>query len=140
MWKALLVLAASACCRAAEKPMQPRAAPLVACDSYFSIWPMSDKPAGDVTRHWTGTPDWTKLDWVVWTATLTEHRQDFETLFHPVYLFSVRSPNRVPLGDLYLTTDGKHVGMQTHPVAGGVLIKMPADPSMWKKWAGRVAK
>jgi len=27
--------------------------------------------------------------------------------------------------------------MQARPVVGGVLIKMLADPAMWKKWAGR---
>jgi hypothetical protein len=30
--------------------------------------------------------------------------------------------------------------MQARPVVGGVLIKMLADPAMWKKWAGRAAK
>jgi hypothetical protein len=84
--------------------------------------------------------DWTKLDWVLWTATLAENQRDFETLFHPVYLFSDQSPNRVPLGDLYLTSSGKHVGMQARPVVGGVLIKMLADPAMWKKWAGRAVR
>jgi len=84
--------------------------------------------------------DWTKLDWLVWTATLAEDPRDFQALFHPVYLFCDRSPNRVPMGDLYWTSTGKHVGMQARPVVGGVLIKMLADPAMWKKWAGRAAK
>lgn len=33
---------------------RPSAIPLITQDPYFSIWSTSDKPADDVTHHWTG--------------------------------------------------------------------------------------
>ena len=80
---------------------------------------------------------YTKLDWIVWTATLSGKQSDFVALTDPLYKFMTESPTRVPLSDWYETTDGKQVGFQARSVVGGVYMKMLADPSMWKKWADR---
>ena len=77
---------------------------------------------------------YTKLDWLVWTATLTESRADFEALIGPAYKWVNEGPTRVPLTDWYMTTDGKQQGFQARSVVGGVFIKMLADPGMWAKW------
>ncbi len=78
---------------------------------------------------------YTKLDWIVWTATLAETPQDFEQFIAPVHRFINETPDRVPLTDWYWTQDGKHRGFQARSVVGGVYIKMLADPTLWKKWA-----
>jgi len=80
---------------------------------------------------------YTKLDWVVWTASLAQSPADFAALVSPAYAFADQSPSRVPLGDWYWTTDGTHVAMQARPVVGGIFIKMLTDASMWKKWSSR---
>ncbi|MCU1261419.1 MAG: glutaminase [Bryobacterales bacterium] len=80
---------------------------------------------------------YTKLDWVVWTATLADKQPDFLTLADAAYKFANETPDRVPLSDWYETVDGKHRGFQARSVVGGVYMKMLADPEMWKKWAGR---
>lgn len=78
---------------------------------------------------------YTKLDWIVWTATLSTRQSDFIALTDPLYKYMMETPSRVPLSDWFETTDGKQVGFQARAVVGGVYIKMLADSAMWKKWA-----
>lgn len=80
---------------------------------------------------------YTKLDWITWSATLTDNRRDFEALIGPVHRFISESPTRVPMSDWYETTDGTQVGFKARSVVGGVYIKMLDSPDLWKKWASR---
>jgi hypothetical protein len=80
---------------------------------------------------------YTKLDWIVWTATLAETRRDFQALVGPAYDFVHHSPTRVPLSDWYWTNDATQVGFQARSVVGGVFAGMLKDDAMWKKWAAR---
>ena len=81
--------------------------------------------------------DYTKLDWVLWTATLAEKQSDFEALVAPAYQFANDSASRVPLTDWYDTKTAKQQGFQARSVVGGLFIKMLADEQIWKKYAGR---
>jgi hypothetical protein len=81
---------------------------------------------------------YTKLDWAVWTACLTESRGDFERFIGPLFEFAHQSPSRVPLTDWFSTTDGRQIGFQARSVVGGVYMPMLRDAAMWRKWCERV--
>lgn len=80
---------------------------------------------------------YTKLDWIVWTATLTQNREDFEALVDPLLIFINETPDRSPLTDWYQTKSGNKVGFTARPVVGGVFIQMLYDQKLWQKWAKR---
>lgn len=79
--------------------------------------------------------EYTKLDWIYWTATLTNSQADFDALIEPTYKFANESPTRVPLTDWYWTQDAKQRGFQARSVVGGLYMKMLADSAVWKRWA-----
>ncbi len=81
--------------------------------------------------------DYTKLDWITWTATLTQDRADFEALIDPIYTFLNETPNRSPMTDWYDTKTAAKVGFTARPVVGGVFAQMLYDKPVWKKWASR---
>jgi hypothetical protein len=81
--------------------------------------------------------DYTKLDWTLWTATLTQNRNDFQALVDPVWRFLNETTNRVPMTDWYWTTTAKQSGFQARSVVGGVFLQMLYDRALWKHWAGK---
>ena len=67
---------------------------------------------------------YTKLDWILWSATLTQKPEEWETLITPVYDFLNDTPDRVPMTDWYWTLDARRRGFTARSVVGGVFLKM----------------
>ncbi len=80
---------------------------------------------------------YTKLDWILWTATLTRNRGDFAALVAPVFRFLNETPDRSPMTDWYFTDSARKRGFTARPVVGGVFLQMLYDREVWRKWAGR---
>ena len=83
---------------------------------------------------------YTKLDWTLWTATLTQDPQDFAAIFEPVYRSLNETTDRSPLTDWYETANARKVGFTARPVVGGVFLQMLYNRDTWQKWARRDLK
>lgn len=77
---------------------------------------------------------YTKLDWELWTATLSSNQNQFDTFVIPIVNWVSATPSRVPLTDWYDTITGKQVGFQARSVVGGIFIKALADKTIAAKW------
>ena len=109
----------------------------------YNLFPKSVRDA-EVTYYMTkinryGLPldsraDYTKLDWSLWTATLTSSPEQFNALMDPIYKWINETPSRVPLTDWYDTKTGKQVGFQARSVVGGVFIKALSNHQLTAKW------
>lgn len=81
--------------------------------------------------------DYTKLDWILWSATMTGNRADFDALVEPVHLFLNETSSRVPMNDWYDTKTAKMVGFRARSVVGGVFLAMLYDRANWQAWASK---
>jgi hypothetical protein len=68
--------------------------------------------------------NYTKSDWIMWTATLAGDKETFGKFIAPLYRFVNETVDRIPMSDWYNTDNRKHVGFRARSVVGGYYIKL----------------
>ncbi len=75
--------------------------------------------------------DYTKSDWLVWTASMAKDKATFEAYVAPLWKAYNESASRVPMTDWYDTITGRIVEFQNRTVQGGLFMKVLMDK--WSK-------
>lgn len=68
--------------------------------------------------------DYTKSDWLVWTACFAPSKEEFEEFVLPLWNCYNVTPSRVPLTDWYDTVTSLVVGFRHRSVQGGLFIEL----------------
>ena len=76
--------------------------------------------------------DYTKSDWMVWTASMASSKKAFMSYIAPLWKAYDESPSRVPMTDWYDTLSGRIVSFQHRTVQGGLFMKVLMD-----KWTNK---
>jgi hypothetical protein len=80
---------------------------------------------------------YTKSDWIMWTATLTDNKEDFKKFIHPIYAYVHQGPDRIPLCDWHETKSCRIVNFRARSVVGAYFMKMLDDKIKREKLTGR---
>ncbi len=68
--------------------------------------------------------DFTKPEWMIWTATMAKDREEFVSYVRPIVAYLNATPDRVPFSDWYETKTARKDAFQARSVLGGLFIKM----------------
>ena len=71
--------------------------------------------------------DYTKSDWIMWTAAMAENDRMFLQFLEPLYRYVNTTTSRVPLSDWYDTKTGRWVSFRARSVIGGHWMKVLVD-------------
>lgn len=68
--------------------------------------------------------NYTKSDWVIWTATLTDNQEDFDAIVNPMWKYADETGDRVPVSDWHDTKDAHVMNFKARSVVGGYFMKL----------------
>ncbi len=71
--------------------------------------------------------EYTKSDWMVWTASLATSKKSFMSYIAPLWNAYNESPSRIPMTDWYDVVSGRIVGFQNRTVQGGLYMRVLMD-------------
>ena len=67
---------------------------------------------------------YTKSDWIIWTASLSSDKAEFETYIEPLWHFYNTTQERVPMSDWFYTDIPNYCSFIARSVVGGYFIQM----------------
>ncbi|MBR5393942.1 MAG: DUF4965 domain-containing protein [Bacteroidaceae bacterium] len=71
--------------------------------------------------------DYTKSDWIMWSAAMADTDEDFQAFVAPLYKYINETQSRVPISDWHDTKTGNMIGFKARSVIGGYWMKVLAD-------------
>ena len=71
--------------------------------------------------------DYTKSDWIMWTAAMSKDKKTFVKFVEPLYNYMNETESRVPTSDWYDTKTGLMIGFKARSVIGGFWMKVLMD-------------
>ena len=71
--------------------------------------------------------DYTKSDWIMWTAGMAKDKKTFLKFVAPLYKYMNETESRVPVSDWYDTKTGFMVGFKARSVIGGHWMRVLVD-------------
>ena len=71
--------------------------------------------------------DYTKSDWIMWTAAMSSDQATFEKFVDPLYKYVNETVSRVPVSDWYDTKTAQMTGFKARSVIGGHWMKVLTD-------------
>ena len=83
-------------------------------------------------KHKYGLPldsrkNYTKSDWVLWTACMSPDTRTFQQLVAPIYKYANETTSRVPISDWHDTDSGEMMNFKARSVVGAYFMKMLFD-------------
>lgn len=76
--------------------------------------------------------DYTKSDWSLWCAAMTDSREILDAFTKPLVRFLEETPSRVPFSDFYDTKTGVYERFMARSVQGGIFM-----PLLMRDWKGK---
>lgn len=107
-------------------------------DKYFGSGLFPEELSEKECRHYIGKSlkygvpldsrkDYTKADWIVWTAALTSDKEQRKALLAPIVRYMEETPSRVPFGDWYDARTGEAIMFRARSVVGGCFMPILID-------------
>lgn len=76
--------------------------------------------------------DYTKSDWVMWTAAMASDKATFQRFVDPIYKYINETSSRVPISDWHDTVTAKMMAFKARSVIGGYWMKVLMDKELQK--------
>ena len=80
---------------------------------------------------------YTKSDWLLWCAALTDDKEKAEKMYAPVVRYLEESPVRLPFGDWYRTENGMIVHFINRTVQGGIFAPLLKASGKMQRHGGK---
>jgi hypothetical protein len=68
--------------------------------------------------------NYTKSDWVLWTATLADNKKDFDAIVDPMWKYANETNSRVPISDWHETLGGNMMNFKARSVVAGYYMQL----------------